>query len=606
MPFLKKDAVPGITSPETMIDSVDFFLVSSHGGTNLKRLMIVPENTFLVFLGQSGFIRNILDDTKRYIQLMNPIGYLPPGIALRRTDPVYKNAEKEWSKALYENYFEGTSKSLQFYPNAMIYGPGDILPDTELEFASGVEQEIWHKGVYSLPIAPAEVRNFTLERPILYLLADLYREGRITPYFINEMSKLKAAKRGDFYAMVFLDDAARRAAYGSEPRVKDYFDDTTHIEAFIDVELFYRVEGNLASGAPLNGAYLSDTLYETKSAKPYRFFFFTGCRGLQYGDEFKNVNAYRGAEPRNITANVQGAALRRTMRRFSLSSKCSIGKKPPMNFGRIREKFVAVLADSATLERVAAMRLQNVVALMQFMANFFDRARKFTYVSYVDAYNLAYLLNFAYERIPAEIAREVPKVAEFLEEIRDTFSEFMARLRRNANGNSHGKSPGEFLLERMGYEPSIVSALFPISNAHRRQAAIEGEAEIQESMFQKGTDEIFKKYGDSYAAFRDSIKEYVNATKKKLEALRKEDDGSELRQDVEANYLHYKRLGEVIRSEFEREHTDLFFVFGHLNERQKEYRMADGMELMEQTDEFKNLLKPLQRFINRLVNRTSA
>ena len=616
-PFIQ-DLVSGVTSPDTMDAKIDFYLVSAHGGTNLKRLMIVPDNTFVVFLGQSGFIRDLLRNLKTYLKILSPMGYLPPNLKISRSDPasmeVWKEATVTWRTAFYENYITGKSTSLHLYPKAAVYCPGDILPDTELTFESG-PQDVWYKGVYSLPVKPADVRNFTLERPALYFVADFFKTGRISPDFLDNVCRLKPKKKGDFYTLVFLDDAMREKAYGADPKVEDYFDEPAQIERVLDIELFYTVPENLAKRAPLKGAYLSDVIYETgggAAAKPYRVFLFTGCRGLQVNDAFFEPEKYEGAEPLEIPANLEGASLRRTMRRFSLSSKCGLGKKPALSFFGIRQRLVDLLRDDAAMATLKERGFVKIALVAQSLQNFIQVRSGMRFQASVESFQLAFLLGGAYEKIPADAPA---KARALIEEIREMFGEFTTRLRREGPA-SNEKTIAELLLERLGV--GIIASAS--ANSKRRVEALEEEREIigrveraDSAEFRAAMDGILKKYKGAFAAYKEATKKYAAESEERFHKsvvrarteANSERDETALREAVEKEILHFGRLGGTIASEFEREQTELFYKFRLLPQAEKDYRMADSMDLMDALDGVRRWLKPLKGLVARLVERAA-
>ena len=46
---------PDITNKDEMLEKMSFFYVSCHGGTKLDTLTIIPDDTFLIFTGSSGY-----------------------------------------------------------------------------------------------------------------------------------------------------------------------------------------------------------------------------------------------------------------------------------------------------------------------------------------------------------------------------------------------------------------------------------------------------------------------------------------------------------------------------------------------------------------------
>jgi hypothetical protein len=623
IPFLKKEMVPDVISPETMMKNVNFFMVSAHGATNLQRFTIVPTDVALVFLGESGFVRDMRTDLARFQKLICPTGYLPAGTAVRPNNAasmnLFRDAEFRWAQEFYDNFFTGKSKSLQFYPNARIYTGGDLLPDTQLTFASGAEQEVWLKGVYSLPVRPKQVPNFILDRPALYFVADQFKQGLIHPEYLDTTCRLKPTKKGDFYTIVFLDQAMREKHYGIHPKVTDFFDAPEGVDAILDTELFYTAPDNLASRNPLYGTHLSDILTQTKGAAPFRFFFFTACRGVMETDDVHNT--YRGAAPRNIPVSIQGGPLRRVMRRFSFSSKCDItkGREGGLNFIEIFTKFFDLTMDAAAVAKMKEIGLFSAFRMLaELIQKFVTREGP---VPHVYPIHVAQLLNFAYEKIPPDMAAAVPKFAETVEEIREAFGEFTTGLRRESNGAANRRlSVGEMLLRRLGYHESVTGALVSVSDPYQRDAVVAGEKNVtakveakEKAAFHRHMRAVIAKYREAYEAYKQSVRKLHTECEEKLHrsivAARternSERDEVPLRESIERDVAHFIRLADGVESGFEMEQEVVFGKWGHLSQAEKDVHMEESMELIDALGSAKKLLRPLQGLVARLVERAA-
>ena len=606
MRFLRKDMVPEVTSPSAMLDAVDFFLVSAHGATDLRRFMIVPENTFVVYLAHSGFVRYLDRDLNKFKELLNPAGFA--------------GGLEGWADAYYKNFFTGQSKSLQFYPNAAIYCPGDLLPDTALSFRSGT-QDIWFKGVYSLPVETDQVSDFTLERNLVYEIADWVKDGTLSYDYILNVAKLKPYKSADFIAMTeaSLTEEGRIARFGKSPQLKDWFDNVDGIVRDFDNSLFYLAEGNLAKEAPIEGLHLSEVLENIKGSKPYRFFFFTGCRGPLVPGSVASVGAsepdpdfFKWSRPANIPLNLPAAASRRVARRFSFSAKCDLGKKPALNLNAARMAFVKLLTDKESAEELRKGAYEEPKMMLRFFKeNFLGHEFRFTPAP--TPQQIAILLNLTYEEILPETAAALPKYVEFVEELRETFAEFTLQLRRESPTNVRALVVGDMFKATLGIPVG------PGPNPAKHAAALRGEVashakviEREYDVFKKEMDALLKSYEDAYKGFRDSLAKSVKELEERLHrsivrARNEENSEKEepvIQQAVEEAYVSALDHGKALRDAFDAAQLDLVQRHFHLGDRVFEYRYEDTFEMIEKFDRYKRLMKPFQDMINRLVDRS--
>lgn len=125
-------ALPEVTDPASMLANVDIQFVVSHGEHDLSRYLIVPENTFIYYVGKSG-------DTVAITDLLQ---YL----------------HKQTPERMFSHYFSADEpKSLGPYPDAHVYVPGDILPMSQhVFFDDPISFEMnytWPKGLYEYPFS---------------------------------------------------------------------------------------------------------------------------------------------------------------------------------------------------------------------------------------------------------------------------------------------------------------------------------------------------------------------------------------------------------------------------------------------------------------------
>lgn len=600
-PFIK-DLVPGIISPDTMDALMEFLLVSGHGATDPKRLMVVPENTFVMFLGQSAFMREIWDRAEQFSRLVSARGYIPEVQAIKADNAAMMKrwaAAQEQRKAdLYKSFITGESEEFKFYKGATIYCPGDILPETRISFHSGV-QNVWNKGVYSLPVSNNEYTNFTEWTNPVFTLVELIQNGVAEPAFIE--ARLKPEKREEFRGFLNETYESWLKRYPKTTYLSEFFEKPEELEHIFD-EIFYTErEGNLAAAAkiPVGGEPLSELLGKFPAGKkPYRVFIVTSCRGplhvagqadVEFGHELQGLGAA------NFPPQLSAVAQRKFLRRASISSKCATDQgKPAMNLLALRKSFYRFVTTPDVGKFLGAEPIGAIVSYLQ--VHFFV-GPDLQFPSHIPVQILAILLAYAYmNELP-----EIPAFKALVEEIRDSFGEFTRLLRREAPFPTKGMTIEQILLKYADLDDLAPPFL---SNAAAIQRSIRGEKEMYKpkyakevAAFQKEMDAVLKKGRDGLEILEEGAKESAENGKGVLKTL----DASqipEFQRQLEGVIMRLKDSFRWVQDTIEAEQERVFFAYRFLKQRDKDYRMEDSMNLIEALDSWPKLVKPLEALLH--------
>lgn len=599
-PFIK-DLVPGIISPDTMDAQMEFLLVSGHGATDPKRLMVIPENTFVMFLGQSAFMREIWDKAEQFSRLVSARGYIPEVQAIKTNDAA---TMKRWAAAqeqrkgdLYKSFITGESEEFKFYRGATIYCPGDILPETRISFHSGV-QNVWNKGVYSLPVSNNEYTNFTEWTNPIFTLVELIQNKVAEPALIE--ARLKPEKRDEFRGFLNETYESWLKRYPKTTYLSEFFDKPEEFEDIFD-EIFYTErEGNLAVAAkiPIGGEPLSELLGKFPGGKkPYRVFIVTSCRGplhvagqadVEFGHELQGLGAA------NFPPQLSAVAQRKFMRRASISSKCATDQgKPAMNLMGLRNSFYRLVTTPDIGKYISAEPIAAIVSYLQ--AHFFV-GPLLQFPAYIPVQILAILLAYAYmNELP-----EIPAFKALVEEIRDSFGEFTRLLRREAPFPTKGLTIEQILLKYADLDDLAPPFL---SNSAAIQRSIRGEKEIyrpkyakEVAAFQKEIDVVLKKGQDGLEVLEKGLKELVENAKVFLKTVGAADI-PELQRQLEVISMRFKDNFRGLQDTIEAEQERVFFAYRFLKQRDKDYRMEDSMNLIDALDSWPKLVKPLEALL---------
>lgn len=128
--------LPGVTNVDSMMRHVDIQYVMAHGSNEPDRFFVVPENTFVYYIGKSGYVTTM--GSSRKIAAYN-------------------------LQTLYETFFtDKEPKYTNTYPDAHVYVPGDILPMSEFTFehaSKEMPETTVPMGVYRKPFS-AELETY--------------------------------------------------------------------------------------------------------------------------------------------------------------------------------------------------------------------------------------------------------------------------------------------------------------------------------------------------------------------------------------------------------------------------------------------------------------
>ena len=110
--LLGTEYIPDITNVDEMVDKVDFFTSISHSDTDVNKLIIIPENTFVVYTGSAGFttyvgskIKMTSLGTMNFYKLLNPSSF--------RAGTPAENL-RAYHNALFRNFFQGNYDLYRF------------------------------------------------------------------------------------------------------------------------------------------------------------------------------------------------------------------------------------------------------------------------------------------------------------------------------------------------------------------------------------------------------------------------------------------------------------------------------------------------------------
>jgi hypothetical protein len=345
---------PTITSPETMVENCQFQLVSGHGMTIMDTLMIVPKDTFVLFLSGSGYDMNPLPS---FNSLLLTNSY--PSI-----DAYYKN--------VFDNFFSPgvPERSLFPYPSSQIYTPGDILHDTFLQMYSsqrGNGQFINYYGYLTLPITETKPTYNSANKSfaysyyyaripyVLYLIKE-YTNGNI-PQTIFAEAKLKPERKKEWDRLATFDDYYELSHEflkntPDEWRLSDWFNNPRVImESFINIREASHPNNKYMYETPTEKTTLSQLLsnYTNEaigSSKQYRFVVVMACRGPNV--DIDSIHSVSRANQLKF-ANLEPSALtdatpsQRLARRASFSAKqlsdtCPVGAQASsMNLASVKK-----------------------------------------------------------------------------------------------------------------------------------------------------------------------------------------------------------------------------------------------------------------------------
>lgn len=328
------DLAPEITDATSLMANCNCYYISAHGSTNLGKLHIVPEKTFIIFIGSSGF--------------QTPVQHGAEWL-------FYAPTAEEYFQNIYDTYFKaGASQKKRPYAGEHVYVPGDILPVTNLSFTSGL-QPFWFKGLFQCPVEHPNMFNLPDKMAIVIQYAELSKPGALkdpTAYLslqqaITDFGEVKDQDAWNAFVALTLADKVREITLSPEKgRLAYWFKNPDSMTGFSDYYL-YRHQKNLNLRLNSSGASqsLPNLLYRNFSQfQNYRFIIVSSCRqptnfvGPQISIANRNAR-YSAINPEGLPANTNST--RRLARRFSFSGKpaeiCATTDDPPMNILKVKE-----------------------------------------------------------------------------------------------------------------------------------------------------------------------------------------------------------------------------------------------------------------------------
>lgn len=387
--------LPEVTNVDSMLEHVDIQYVMGHGETTPYLFFVVPENTFVYYVGPSGFVDKMGSTLK-----------------LASFTP----------QKIYENFFTPNEpKYLESYPGAHVYVPGDILPLSRItfrhfvrEFAAGsvpmgvyrkpftaeVESYFGRYGIVTVlhysdvdtmariypPVRGVEFRD-DLETPVADAPADVAPSTRRALFdtlvsHVHRNPTFQLRRRYDYLVNISkwygisLNDLIQPAFWFKHPEVMYEY----------TVQKQFYTDGNLL--LPDNSVYLRvphdlDKLIEAvPSAKPYRLMLVSVCRAPTSGYAHQ-------------------AELSRLAQRLSSASKeeavqcvTSERRNPVFNLAAVKAAYERLLELDPRFTTPKDKRLKDVLKLLNYI---FEKTKGSTHLSY-------------YTRLPAIALYDAMKV----------------------------------------------------------------------------------------------------------------------------------------------------------------------------------------------------
>ncbi len=488
--------------------------ISPHGETNLDRMMIVPENTFVIYIGQSGFQTLVSHGAYWLLTAESRAAYF---------------------QSIYDVYVSGRSHfPARPYRDQHVFVPGDVLPNTIITLKSG-RQNIYNKGVYECPVRNAE--DFKIEDPkkgLTIQLAEWDNQGLLPrdpdgiPSVFREagMTNAKAELWKEFRGKEIQERIATYDNYSSNLNWFFMGPDII-VDKVINPILIDHPDELLGKEWILGKRYetsVSEILERVNPhpEKKYRFVIVSACRGPQSaaisfasyskGQEFPHPNPVHMA---NLYANrIQPSRL---ARRFSFSAKpmnlpplvtgaaggaaggagggesegtglCALYDDEPMNIKKIYDVYSKFFRVRSSLEENSPE--EDFIGTLYTC--FFNRINTTTlkYATTFRTVQFATLLNMLFYPYPILSTPDHPAHALFkklLETTQTTFGTFLIGLHVDQLNKDQVRSLGESLLRhrnvnsagpredlnanRAIYFPKPTNAAGPYSTILARQKA---------------------------------------------------------------------------------------------------------------------------------------
>lgn len=436
-----------------MLENVDIQYVLGHGANSADLFFVVPENTFVYYVGKSGYVESM--GAARKMAAFKP-------------------------ETLYEDFFTAKEpKYLQTYPGAHVYVPGDILPMSELlfrHFAPELPTTTLPTGVYRKPFS-AELESYytNVGSVAVFHYADIDTMARIYPpvrsvEFRDDLMT-PAADAPDQVTprsrRVLYDDMVSRNDQNPMTHVNlryaflkavstwygiplldllkpDFWFKNPEVMYEYTVAKQFHIDGNLL--LPSHPEYLNQLvdmerlLYEVPSAKPYRLLILTVCRALPIAHEHEG-ELTRLAQRLSSASKEEAVQCVTSERRnpvFNLAAvKAAYERMFPL-YSRMR----VALRDNPKLAEV--WRIQNHLFTTTGFARLDYNPRLPVEVLY-DAMKIIRPDDALIDRIPNEEARDAFR--DVVEAIHAAFNPVVQRIEREFASQNRRSAPSTKFLK---------------------------------------------------------------------------------------------------------------------------------------------------------------
>lgn len=264
-----------VTNGASLAGAVDFFSVSAHGSLN-DRVFMVPDNTYILFMGAAG-----MPIYRRAYQLpaLRDYRFLKDG----ETEAAWydRQAAAIQSRRFFSDYLYKSGDP--YAPNTTaIYEPGDIVQDLDLSFENDAHPFML-LGVWSCPLQ-SDLRDQldSTNQQMQVAKEELIQARRDLEGIGQQLKAMKNSQQKDIAKLIHLSaeiEAADAIYNASLARYEALDPKGKALQDRLPAE-----EKNLAFKIGLNGmseATLHEVIYKTRSPKPIRFFVVEACRSLQ-------------------------------------------------------------------------------------------------------------------------------------------------------------------------------------------------------------------------------------------------------------------------------------------------------------------------------------
>jgi hypothetical protein len=359
--------VPDITGPEKLDELCEFNLIAAHGEAIRKSIMIVPENTFILFMGPAGFSIGSTHITEQLITHGGNSG----------------DKRASYMEGMFTTFVEGSDDYIRPYPNAFVYTPGDLLYDTKIIMNAAIGMDsLFRVGMYELPVK--EIDEFGQGAP-RYAVPVIIKAMQADPALKVEIeATLNPAIKGAWDEIYAARTDAEILAKYMEARDKDesfkdlqkvFTDGSILFEKIIKPYMDDRKYGNKLD---MEDRPLSQILHKYKSSKKYRFIVVATCRMPDIDITSQQTAGNNDYYPLKTRGIIDEVAPRKQMRRMSFAAKaenimyCYNGRPSrPMNLSWFKDMIEKELRDPLFYDRSKGLPSHMRKLLMYLRDTFF-------------------------------------------------------------------------------------------------------------------------------------------------------------------------------------------------------------------------------------------